>query len=224
MTDDYPPAPTPEPAPAADPVPPGNGDAAHRLSLGQVVTGAILVMIGIAWLFEAADWADIPWRGLLAGALIVVGVALMLGARRGSHGGLIAFGVILAVVMAVSSAIEVLADIPLSGGIGEQQHRPVVQVDDEYRWGIGSMKLDLRDVETELEGLTIEASVGIGELVVYVPGEVAVDVDARSGIGEVDIFGQKSAGLGSDLHVADEADPRLVLDLDVAIGKVEVRR
>lgn len=207
----------PQPAPPSDTRTGGVG-------LGQVVTGAILVLIGIAWLVEASGWADLPWRALLAGALIVVGAALMYGSRTASHGGLIAFGVILAVVMALSSAIEVLADIPLSGGIGEERHRPGAVVEAEYRWGIGSMHIDLRDTTAELEGLEIDASVGIGELVVFLPEGVAVDIDARSGIGEVIVLDRRSAGIGSDLRVTDgEGDP-LVLDLDVAIGKVEVHR
>jgi hypothetical protein len=206
---------SPGPAPPSD---------TRGIGLGQVVTGAILVLIGVAWLIEAAGWADLPWRVLLAGALIVVGAALMYGSRTASHGGLIAFGVILAVVMALSSAIEVLADIPLSGGIGEQRHHPVASVEDEYRWGIGSMRIDLRDTTVELEGLEIEASVGIGELVVFLPEGTSVAVDARSGIGEAVVLERRSSGLGSEVTVTDGDGEMLVLDLDVAIGKVEVRR
>jgi len=197
---------------------------AARLNLGQIVAGGILVMIGIAWLIEAADWADVPWRGLLAGALILVGVALLAGARSGSHGGLIAFGLVLAVAMALSGAIEVLVDIPLNAGIGEQRHRPVDEVDDEYRWGIGSMTVALRGSTADLEGRTIAASVAIGELIVILPADVSVSVTARSGIGEVRVFDEYSAGLGSDVEFTEEADAILVLDLEVAIGKVEVRR
>lgn len=203
--------------------PPAVDQGPERLNLGQIVAGAILVMIGVAWLIEAADWGDVPWRGLLAVALMVVGVALMVGSRRGSHGGLIAFGVVLAVVMAMSGAIEVLADIPLNAGIGEERHRPVAQVDDEYRWGIGSMTVDLRGA-TDLGGHTITASVAIGELIVIVPDGVAISVTATSGIGEVRVLGEHSAGLGADLEITEEGYGRLVLDLEVAIGKVEVRR
>lgn len=195
----------------------------ERLNLGRIVAGAILVMIGVAWLIEAADWGDVPWRGLLAVALMVVGAALMVGSRRGSHGGLIAFGVVLAVVMAMSGAIEVLADIPLNAGIGEERHRPVAQIDDEYRWGIGSMTVDLRGA-TDLGGHTITASVAIGELIVIVPDDVAVSVTATSGIGEVRVLDERSAGLGADVEFTEEGDGRLVLELEVAIGKVEVRR
>jgi hypothetical protein len=192
-------------------------------SLGQIVTGAILMLIGFAWLAEAADWFDVPWRALLAGALIIVGAALMFGARRASHGGLIAFGVILAVLLSLSSAVAVLADIPLTGGIGEQRHRPTVELDDEYRWGIGQMTLDLRDLSAEEAGEAVAASVAIGELVVYLPTGVDVAIEARVGIGEVQIFDERSSGFDADLSVA-APEGALTLDLDVAIGKVEVRR
>jgi hypothetical protein len=212
MTDGYTPDTSDTPA-AAD----RNGPA-----LGQIVTGALLIMLGIAWLIDAADWADVPWRGLLAGALVIVGVALLFGARSGSHGGLIAFGIAVAVLLSLSSAIAVLADIPLSGGIGEERLRPTAVVEDEYRWGIGSMTLDLRGATGDLEGREIEASVAIGELIVYLPEGAAV-IDARTGIGEVKVLGESSSGFDASIEVS--ADPgALVLDLDVAIGKVEVRR
>jgi len=214
MTDDLAPQ-TTDPSPATD--------DRQAYGLGRMVAGVILVMVGIAWMIEAADWADVPWQGLLAAAVIVVGIALMFGARTGSHSGLIGFGIALAVLLSVSSAIAVLADIPLTGGIGEQRHRPIAVVSDEYRWGIGSMTLDLRDTTADLEGLNLAASVGIGELIVYLPDGVSVEIDAHAGIGEVRVFGEKSGGLDSDVRVSGE-DGALVLDLDVAIGKVVVRR
>ncbi len=198
------------------------------LGLGQIVTGSILVMVGFAWLAEAADWFDVPWRGLLAGALVVVGVALMFGARHGSHGGLIAFGVVLAVLLSLSSAIAVLADIPLSGGIGEQRHRPTATLDAEYRWGLGQMTLDLRDLDPAEAARRLEASVAIGELVVYLPDDLAVTVDARAGIGEVVVLGERSSGFDATMSATTQATDatggQLTLDLEVAIGKVEVSR
>ncbi|MCJ7725460.1 MAG: cell wall-active antibiotics response protein [Acidimicrobiia bacterium] len=208
-----------------DPAPPAadSATAVARRGLGQLVAGAILMLIGFSWLIEAAGWADVPWRGLLAGALIVVGVALMLGARSSAHGGLIALGIVLAVLLSLSSAITVLADIPLTGGIGEQRHRPVATVDDEYRWGIGSMTLDLREATTDLDGRTVEASVAIGELIVYVPDRIPVQIEAHTGIGEARVFGEASSGFDSDVTTSGAAGG-LVLRLEVAIGKVEVRR
>ena len=85
------------------------------------------------------------------------------------------------------------------------------------------MTVDLRGVEGSLAGRTIEVSVAIGELIVYVPEEMDVTVDAHAGIGEARVFGEKSAGFDADA-AADGSEGSLFLDLDVAIGKVEVRR
>lgn len=216
MTDDL----APE-TPVAEPSPvPGSSEP----PLGQIVGGGLLILLGTAWLVEAADWGDVPWRALLASALILVGAALMWGARTGRHGGLIAFGVVLALAVALGSALEVLADIPITGGVGEERHRPIARVEDDYRWGLGSMTLDLTAASEPLEGRTIEASVAIGELIVVLPEDLRVDVDARSGIGEVVVLGRRSSGIGPDLTLDEGDDPALTLDLDVAIGKVEVRR
>ena len=212
MTDD---------SPTTDPF--TQDDERSGLGLGQIVSGALLVMLGVAWLIEAAGWADVPWRGLLAGALIMVGAALMFGARSGSHGGLIAFGMGLAVVLALSSAIAVLADIPLSGGFGEERLRPAAVVEDEYHWGIGSMTLDLRGTTGDLAGREITASVAIGELIVYVPEGVDVTIDAHVGIGEARCSAKPAAASTAGVQVSG-GPGALVLDLDVAIGKVEVRR
>jgi len=204
-----------------------DGSAAPGPALGRIVAGIILMAVGAGWLAEAAGWADVPWRALLAGALVLVGAALMVGASSGPHRGLIVFGAILAGAVALSSAIEVIAHTPFGGGIGEQTHRPAAadaEYRAEYRWGIGTMTLDLRDAEPPLEGSSIEASVGIGELIVVIPRGVAVRIEARSGIGEVVVFGEQRGGLDARIEWSDDASPWLDLRLDVAIGKVEVRR
>lgn len=216
---------TPELSPGPEPVPPTVPVRPRRPGLGNVVVGAILVLLGIGWLLEALDAADVPWRALLPASLIVVGVVLVLGARSGRHGGIIALGVILTVTVALASAIDILVDIPITGGVGDQTERVSGPPEAEYRWALGSMTVDLRGADVSELGTAVEASVVIGELIVIVPDGVALDVEARSGMGEVDVLGEESAGIGADVdHVGEGRGGRLLLDLDVAIGRVEVRR
>jgi predicted membrane protein len=185
----------------------------------------ILVLVGIGWLLEALDATDVPWRSLLPAALVVIGILLMVGARRGRQGGLIALGVVLTLVLLLASVVEVIIDVPITGGVGEKEYRPTTAVESEYRLAIGSMTLDLRSAELT-PGEEIAASVAIGELVVILPPEAGFEIDARSGMGEIDVLGDKEAGMGPDLTVITPASAELVmhLDLDVAIGRVEVRR
>jgi hypothetical protein len=116
----------------------------------------------------------------------------------------------------------VLADVPFSGGVGENDLAPTV-LEDEYRWAVGSMTLDLS--QADLDGGVLEASVGIGELVVILPTD-AVSIDAGAGIGEVLVFGSAQSGMSPEvvIGVPGGGPAELQLILRVGIGKVEVRR
>jgi len=149
----------------------------------------------------------------------------MVGARRGRQGGLIALGTVLTVVLLLASVVEVLVNVPLTGGVGEKEFRPTTSVEDEYRWALGSMTVDLSDAQL-LVGRDIEMSIAIGEIIVILPPEIPVEINARAGIGEVDVLGETSAGVGAEVDHTTPGSAELVvrLDLDVAIGRVEVRR
>lgn len=75
--------------------------------------------------------------------------------------------------------------------------------------------------------MAISASVGLGELTVHVPPDVALDVAATTGGGDVRILGREWNGLGV---AVDESVPgaesagRLVLELSVGLGAIEVTR
>lgn len=227
------PVPIPPAAPTAPEPAPASPKGGPRL--GHVVLGAILVLVGVGWLLEALDVADVPWRVLTAAALIIVGVALVFGARTGSHGGLVAVGVVLTVLVLAAGAFEALVDIPLTGGVGDKTHHPTAAAQDEYRWGVGSLTIDLRDASA-LAGREIEASVVLGELVVIVPPDLPLLVSAQAGVGDLEVLGEENGGLKVDLvchGTAEEVtcgdgmaptEPYLRLDLQVAIGQVEVRR
>jgi predicted membrane protein len=72
----------------------------------------------------------------------------------------------------------------------------------------------------------VEARVGVGELVVRVPGGVSVEVQARSGLGEVQVLGEQEGGFGSRIDTIADApgDGTLRLDLRVGLGQVRVDR
>jgi hypothetical protein len=241
MTDETPPLseePTAEnpavPVPEAAPAPPAAPPPPPGPSLGHVVLGAVLVLIGVGWLLEALDVVNVPWRLLLPSVLILVGLALALGARRGRHGGLIAAGIVLTMLVLAAGAVEVLTDVPLSGGVGDRTYRPAGTVAGEYRWGVGKMTLDLRSAP-DLAGREIAASLVIGDLIVIVPDDVTLRIEARAGIGEVGVLGHTADGIDPGLECggrstaidcsAPAAGERVLrLDLAVGLGKVEVQR
>lgn len=199
-------------------------------SLGRIVLGGLLFLIGIGWLLDSLE-VDVPWEAALPVLLIVVGVVLVATAssQRAGHGGLIALGVVLTVLLLVGTTVS----FPFAGGVGERRERPtsVQDLSDRYRLGIGSMTVDLRDLSASGD-LAVEARVGIGELVVLLPPEAGFRARARSGVGEIRIGdgGQQHERSGVDVErtyeSADLARATLRFDLEVSIGigRVEIRR
>ena len=194
--------------------------------MGQIIVGGFLVLVGTGWLLEAADVVDVPWRAILPSALMLIGLGLIIGARTARHGGVIALGVVLTIAVGAASAVEVLTDIPISGGIGDERATVAGPVEAEYRHAIGEYVVDFRSVEVGVGGASTEVSLWIGDLVVIVPDGVDLMIDTRAGLGNVIVFGQESAGVGPDIEYTTPGagDAVLRLDIDVAIGQVEVRR
>ncbi len=189
-------------------------------SMGRLLSGVLLVVLGVLWLVEEFTDLDIAWASVLPVILILIGVGLMFGAATGSHGGLITLGIFITILVVLSSAVEVLVDVPFRGGVGDHQESPAT-LEAEYRWAIGSMRIDLTDV-ADLTGTT-ELSVGIGELVVIVPNGVTVWVEADGGLGEVVVFGQTQSGISPETTFGAEG-AELHIIARIGIGKVEVRR
>jgi hypothetical protein len=221
-----------EPPPAAPaPGPPGGAGTPPPTdrrgpAVATVLVGALLVLVGIGWLLDESG-VGVPWRAVLPAALIAVGLATAAGAFRGRQHALMLVGVALVVVLSAAVATDWDLDVPLAGGVGERSQQPIAPADlAEHELGVGRYRLDLRGLQIPPGTTTVEARVGIGELVVEVPGGVSVKVQARSGLGNVQVFGQEESGLGSRIDTSSEqgGDRRLVLDLRVGLGEVVVDR
>jgi cell wall-active antibiotic response 4TMS protein YvqF len=192
-----------------------------------VLLGAMLVLVGIGWLLDA-NGVQVPWRAILPAALIAVGLATVAGAFRGRQEALMVVGVVLTVVLSVAAAADWDFDLPLAGGVGDRTAQPATPADlAEYQLGAGNFHLDLRQLQLPPGTTTVRARVGFGELAVDLPGGVAVEVDARAGIGNLRALGREEGGIGSRLEASSQGgagDRRLVLDLRVGVGQVEVDR
>ena len=73
----------------------------------------------------------------------------------------------------------------------------------------------------------IAEPVGIGDLVVRVPDDVTVRVDARAGAGQVTLFGKTSDGRSvheQTTEVGSAPARVIVLDARVGLGQLEVQR
>ncbi len=191
---------------------------------GRIAVGAMLVVVGAVWMAERLDWIDIGAGMVLPLLVTAVGVVLLALSFEGEHPGLVTLGVILAVLTLLTSVTPTEG---FRGGIGERRHEAATMADLEspYRLGIGSLRLDLRDLRVEGE-VAIEADVGLGELLIIVPEDAAVVIDARAGAGEVRLFGERSEGVDvqDGYRSSGSGADVLVIDAGVFMGQVEVRR
>lgn len=215
--------PPPEVPPPEPPPPPS------RLPLGRVAFGLILLAVGVGWLLQALEVIDIPWDALLPVALIAIGAVLVVGSRTGRHSGLITLGIVLTIVTALVTAV----DLPLVGGVGQREFTPqsVAEIEPRYDLAIGQMVIDLGELQLQPgEVVVLEARVGMGELVVSVPSRAIILTDARAGLGDVQVLGRQSSGFSPELSfgispaIPENAPPlpRLTLDLSVGLGSVKV--
>jgi len=196
----------------------------HASAAAALLVGTLLVLVGIAWLLDAAG-VVVPWRAILPASLIAVGLACVAGAFRGRQLALMVVGVSLMVVLWLAAALDWNLDVPLSGGVGDRTEQPRTPADlTRYELAAGDLLVDLRQLQVPPGTTAVEARVGVGELVVRVPAGVSVEVMARSGLGEVQVLGQEKGGVGSRIYtIADAADGRGTLRLDLRVGLGQVR-
>jgi hypothetical protein len=214
---------TTEPMPPAGPPAPADRQGP---ATATVLVGALLVLVGIGWLLDAAG-VQVPWRALLPAALIAVGLACVAGSFRGRQHALMAVGVALMVVLSVAAAADWDLDVPLAGGVGDRTERPATPAElAEYELGVGNLLVDLRQLQVPPGTTVVEARLGVGELVVELPDGITVEVAAGSGLGEVQVLGQQEGGFGSriDTTEGDGGDRRLRVDARVGLGQVRVER
>lgn len=193
--------------------------------LTRTTLSLLLLLGGIAALLDAADVLDVDAVAVMAIGLGVVGLALVVAAWFGRARALVPIGVVLTVV----TGLAVATDVPWRGGIGDREYRPATAEDlrDTYRLAIGDLVLDLRTLDLPAGTTEIDVSVAIGQLTVLLPPGVVAEVDGRASIGEVDLWGETSDGIGADVtrRTRDgDGDPALTVRARVGIGNLEVER
>lgn len=191
----------------------------------RILLGALLVLAGIGWLLDEAGIIEFP-AGLLApAALIIVGLLLVAGSGHRRSGGLIWLGLGLVAFLTLSSSDQA----GVTDGLGSMVEAPatVAQLRSHYHLAAGSLRLDLSRIEAPSGSTNVTAHVGVGELEVVVPRGIDVDISARTGGGEIVVFGRRvasGAGARSRDRGLQFGESRLVLDLSVGLGPIRVIR
>lgn len=209
------------------PVPPAPPTPRERSVLGAITVSVLLLVLGVLAALDAGGGADPAPEHYLAAAVGVLGLGLLVGARYGRARGLAWFGLPMLLLLTVVGS----TGVSLRGGVGERIYTPdrAVEIRDEYRLGVGSLRLDLSDVDLSGQLKRVTLSSGVGDIEVIVPADADVSIEGRAGAGEVDILGRREDGTSAEVGLVDYGpggDGRidLVLDLDVNFGAVVVNR
>lgn len=209
---------SPEPPPPPPAPPP-------RRHTGRIVGGVLLILFGLGWFTDLLG-VGFPWGVVLPAALIAVGLALIvIGGRGGSHGVLVAAGVVITVLVMLGSIV----DAPFGGGVGDRTARPmsIATVEDEYRLGIGQLTVDLTRVDDFGSSSTlreIRVRVGIGQATVILPESASVRVVAIASLGNVRLFEQEASGFDVERTASGGVDVDAVITVSAGLGQVAVRR
>ena len=94
-----------------------------------------------------------------------------------------------------------------------------------YEMGVGSMKVDMRDVDLPAGRTDLRLDLGMGEIQVLVPEDTCVTTDAEVGVGAVNVGDGDQGGIDVDVNDDRPVAPgveELHVIADVGVGHVAV--
>jgi Cell wall-active antibiotics response LiaF, C-terminal len=186
----------------------------------RIGLGVVLLAAGGLWLLSAADIVDIPYRVSLGMLLIAIGLLIAL--TPGRHGLLVVVGILVA--LAGVPAFFVDADV-WTTGVGAETAAPASRDELEpFEQAVGKLTVDLTTEGLELDDETVEARLGIGELLVLVPTNTDVSIDAHAGAGNIQALGEEENGFDVDLTgiSGTSGAQEVELELEIGIGNIRV--
>src|SRR5829696_639334 len=200
-------------------------DGASHISgmAARIAIGIVLLAVSVGGFVAAAAGSALGGGIAVAGLVIACGVGLVGGAFRGGARWLIVPATVLALPLAAVAA----TDLDVRGTWGDRTFRPadVAELGDGYEMGVGSMKVDLRDLELPPGRTDLPLQIGVGEIQVLVPEDMCVTTDAEISLGAVDTGDGEEGGVDVDVHDRRAPDPgvRYVhLDVDLGVGHLLV--
>ncbi|MDD7939633.1 hypothetical protein PHK61_14510 [Actinomycetospora lutea] len=198
--------------PTSRPAPP-----AREPHLERLVTGLLLVALGVAWMLDAAG-VSVPWRLFPAAALLLTGAALVIAAAGGwPRRGLVGLGAVL-LVAAVAVGVHVER---FAGPVGDRVVAPT-----GAEWGVpvrvaaGTATVDLTRHPLPASG-RLDVSVGAGRVVLVLPPTSAVRADVEVVTGAVIVDGARVDD-GIQARWTEPGPAPVTVAVDVALGEVEV--
>lgn len=199
------------------------GSHAGRVA-AQIAIGIVLFALAVGGFVGAAAGSALGGGIVVAGLVIACGVGLVGGAFRGGARWLALPALVLALPLGAVAA----TDFDVRGTWGERTFRPatVAELERGYEIGLGSMRVDVRDVDLPAGRTDLPLDIGMGEIQVLVPDDVCVTTNADVGVGAVDIGDGEQDGIDLDIDEDDRVVApgveHLHLIADVGVGYLQV--
>ncbi|ASU85599.1 PspC domain-containing protein [Nocardiopsis gilva YIM 90087] len=174
----------------------------------------------------------------LGSVVVIIGLALILGAWVGDPRGLMALGLVGTLLLVAVSTVDVTA---MRFGTAEWRPRTVAEAEEPYGLTLGGASLDLTRLDLEPgQRVEVSATVAAGALDVEVPDTARVDVHAASKLGRISVDNTQRAGTRLDVRTtlepkaaearatdgkeASGEPPTVVLNLASYVADMEVGR
>lgn len=214
----------PPPAPAWTP-PVRPRDPRRRGPVLFWFTLALVVLaMGVLGTVELAGATVVP-SAYPALALGICAAMLLLGAFWGRAGGIIALALVATLATGVTFAAERWDD---DGQRVTYSPGTPGEVRDSYSLRRGELRLDLTEVDRleQLDGERIVVELGAGRILVELPDDLAVDVEAAvGGPGSIVLPGEGGRGgiaVSADRSFGPVDAPRVTLVAELGVGEIEV--
>jgi phage shock protein PspC (stress-responsive transcriptional regulator) len=214
-----PPGPPTPPAPAAPIWQPPPVVRRPRSPLGRVTLGLALLAGGVAWLVDLLELATVRPSAILATVLVVLGLGLLVGSVLGRARWLALLVAVMLPMTAAAVALEDL-DIDLRSGVGSRTVTVVdaAELGAPLRHGAGELLVDLRGLD-DPDGAVLDATLGAGELQIWLPEGAGLRGTTRLEAGELEVFGTNDVGLSIDRdHALPSAPGRPTFEVDLRVG------
>jgi phage shock protein PspC (stress-responsive transcriptional regulator) len=199
------------------------GTHAGRVA-ARIGIGIVLIALAAGGFVAAAAGTALGGGIVVAGLVIACGVGLVGGAFRGGARWLIAPALVLALPLGAVAA----TDLDVRGTWGDRTFRPgtVAELAGGYEMGMGSMSVDLRELDFPAGRTDLPVEIGMGEIKVIVPDDLCVTTDADVGVGAVNIGDGEQGGVDLDVDGDDRrvspGVPHLHLIADIGVGALMV--
>ncbi len=173
------------PPPAGATAPPARRRRGRSL-VGTLTIAALLVYTGAAVVLDRLDAIEVDIGVYFATAVAITGAGLLASAFVRPARGLILAGVVLSAPLLLFTG----AEMPWGSGVGEVRVTvtDIDELQDEYRHGVGKLVVDLRNLDPDGTDNSLDLSLSVGELLVYVPDNISTTADIDVGAGNIRVW------------------------------------